>query len=146
MHEARNIAKWFIAFAEANDAERDQLKIQKLLYFAQGHYLGLHGQPLFSDAIEAWAHGPMVPRIHHDYKSYGTGDIDLDESDDFNFGDIDEDTTEFLLDVWSRYAKYDNWWLRNMTHGQAPWRGSFEQGEPRMVISTESMKAQFART
>ena len=38
-YPALTIAKWFIAWAEAEDEELSNLKLQKLLYYAQGHYL-----------------------------------------------------------------------------------------------------------
>ena len=37
------------------------MKLNKLLYFAQGYYLKKYGRPLFDNAIEAWEHGPVVP-------------------------------------------------------------------------------------
>ncbi len=65
---ARDIARWFIAWAENVDAEVSNLKLQKLLYYAQGHRLGATGEPLFSDPIQAWAHGPVVAEVYHAYK------------------------------------------------------------------------------
>ncbi len=44
MYDALTIAKWFVAFAEANEADCSNLKLQKLLYFAQGHYLAASGE------------------------------------------------------------------------------------------------------
>ena len=38
---ALTIAKWFVAWAEANEAELSNLKLQKLLYYAQGYHLAL---------------------------------------------------------------------------------------------------------
>jgi hypothetical protein len=59
-YPAMTIAKWFVAWAEAGDADADlsNLKLQKLLYYAQGHYLARTGTPLFPETIEA---GPTVP-------------------------------------------------------------------------------------
>lgn len=50
---ARDIARWFIAWAENLDAELSNLKLQKLLYCAQGHRPGATGEPLFDDGIQA---------------------------------------------------------------------------------------------
>ena len=58
---AREIAEWFLAWAEDIEADISNLKLQKLLYYAQGHYLARTGVPLFDDVIQAWAHGPVVP-------------------------------------------------------------------------------------
>ena len=64
-HTARQITEWFLAWGEHNDAPLSNLKLQKLLYYAQGHYLGDHAKPLFEDEIEAWVHGPVVRSIYH---------------------------------------------------------------------------------
>ena len=45
------------------------MKLNKLLYFAQGYYLKKYGRPLFDNAIEAWEHGPVVPEVYSAYKS-----------------------------------------------------------------------------
>lgn len=42
------------------------VKIHKLLYFAQGLHLGLTGEPLFTEAVEAWVNGPVVADLWHD--------------------------------------------------------------------------------
>ncbi len=62
------------------------LKLQKLLYDAQGHYLGGHGQPLFEDPIEAWVHGPVVPSTYYERQRYGSGNVDVhvEVGDDFD--------------------------------------------------------------
>lgn len=46
-YSALTIAKWFVAWAEAEEDELSNLKLQKLLYYAQGHYLACYGRPLF---------------------------------------------------------------------------------------------------
>lgn len=41
------------------------MKLQKLVYYAQVRHLVVNGQPLFSDEIQAWANGPVAPRLYH---------------------------------------------------------------------------------
>ena len=42
------------------------VKIHKLLYFSQGLHLGLSGEPIFGEDIEAWGNGPVVADLWHD--------------------------------------------------------------------------------
>ena len=56
-YPAQTVAKWFIAWAEAEGEELSNLKLQKLLYYAQGHFLAERQGLLFSDQIQAWSHG-----------------------------------------------------------------------------------------
>ncbi|MFD2419431.1 Panacea domain-containing protein [Amycolatopsis pigmentata] len=69
-YNASTVAKWFVAWAEADDeATLSNLKLQKLLYYAQGHYLALTGRPLFDDEIQAWSHGPVVPAVYRQWNA-----------------------------------------------------------------------------
>ena len=56
--EARNIANAFIERAGQDQGERGvitPLKLQKVLYYAQGWYLAFNnGNPLFDDKAYAW--------------------------------------------------------------------------------------------
>src|SRR5271163_1555007 len=51
------------------------LRLQKLLYYAQGWYLGIFGRALFTNRIEAWRHGPVVPDVYKELKKHGGATI-----------------------------------------------------------------------
>ena len=74
-YTAQNVAKYLIRLASrecvGDDGEREgitNLKLQKMLYFAQVYFLATMNRPLFSDRIEAWEYGPVVPCIYRQYK------------------------------------------------------------------------------
>ena len=142
-YEAMTLAKWFVAYADADDADISNLKLQKLLYYAQGHFLACNGEPLFDDPNQAWSHGPVVPGVYHAFKKFRSGDVQLEESDDFTFDRIDNETTQFLLGVWDKYAKFSPWGLRNMTHSEPPWKDSFD-GSHNVVIPIASIRSYFS--
>jgi uncharacterized phage-associated protein len=104
-YSALVIAKWFIAWANTEEAEPSNLKLQKLLYYAQGHHLALEDTPLFREAIQAWSHGPVVPDVYHEYKSYGSGDLAVVDDDSFAWEDVDDDTTQLLIQIWNSYGQ-----------------------------------------
>jgi uncharacterized phage-associated protein len=138
------IARWFIAWAAAEDEEITNLKLQKLLYFAQGHHLARYGTPLFGAEIRAWAHGPAVPEVYHALASFGTGLIS-DSTDDFAWNQIDPETTEFLGQVWNTYGGYSAGRLREMTR-TGPWRQAWRMDDPDGgVIEPGDMAAYFRR-
>ena len=58
MLSAHEIAKYFVSLVdeEAGDSISN-LKLQKLLYYAQGFSLAFFDRPLFSESIKAWASG-----------------------------------------------------------------------------------------
>ncbi len=54
-----DVADFFIQMT--NHSEDDQitnLKLNKLLYYAQGAFLARTGKPLFENNMEAWTYGP----------------------------------------------------------------------------------------
>jgi uncharacterized phage-associated protein len=138
------IAKWFIAWAEAEEEELSNLKLQKLLYYAQGYHLARYGRPLFTEQIQAWSHGPVVPGVYRAFKDFGAGQLSLPESDPFTWGDVDPATAEFLGEVWNTYGGYSAGRLRNMTHDEPPWRDNWRgDGERGVVIGAEDMQRYF---
>lgn len=142
---ARDIARWFIAWAENVDAEVSNLKLQKLLYYAQGHCLGATGEPLFSDPIQAWAHGPVVAEVYHAYKDYGKNPIDPDVAlgEDFDWDDFAE-VSDLLGDVWDRYGSLAAWALRERTHREAPWKDAFDGDARHVQITNEAIRSYFS--
>src|SRR5665213_2316970 len=42
----------------------DTFKLQKLVYYCQAWHLVWDGVPLFKARIEAWANGPVVPKLY----------------------------------------------------------------------------------
>lgn len=131
MFKANNIARWFLL---RNKVEQDNdefiesmtnLKLQKLLYYAQGVHLAITGEPLFCEEIYAWKHGPVVSDVYDIYKSNKGNSIPVNnEADDYEIitelenDSMAIDTLEF---VFNEYGQYTAWALRNMTHQERPW-------------------------
>jgi uncharacterized phage-associated protein len=137
------IAKWFLAWAAFEDeGVISNLKLQKLLYYAQGHFLATHeGRPLFGDEIQAWAHGPVVPAVYREYKSYGSAPIEFNEN--FDFSSIDDDTGSWLVAIWDTFGSRSAWKLREMTHSEPPWNAAFDPNGWGATISLASMRRYF---
>ena len=140
MYSANEIALWFLYKTNAeireHIAENEEyevyegithLKLQKLLYFAQGVFLSMNnGNKLFSEKIMAWEHGPVVEEVYFNYKDNGRNFIDLisNEENDKIIEKIENDsnTSNILNMVYSNFAIYTAWQLRDMTHEPGtPW-------------------------
>lgn len=142
MHTASEVAKWFLAYNRMNEtvtgAEAiSNLKLQKLLYYAQGCFLAITGNQLFSDKIVAWQHGPVVETVYQTYKHYGASGIDFTE--DFDDSSFTEEEKNILGQVYDLFGQYSAWKLRNMTHEETPWKTTV----PNEEISLDSIKAYF---
>jgi uncharacterized phage-associated protein len=78
MTTALAVANAFIRLADANGSAVSNMKLQKLVYFAQGFHAAIFGgAPLFEDDIEAWKYGPVIPDLYHKFKIYLAGPIPL---------------------------------------------------------------------
>lgn len=74
------VADWMLGRNEweylLGDAEPiTNLKLQKLLYYAQGVFSALTGEFLFEEDFVAWEHGPVIESIYHEFKGYGRDPI-----------------------------------------------------------------------
>lgn len=124
MAKVQDVAKFFIGLAN-DQADQNQgdlmtnLRLQKLLYFAQGWYLARYGKPLFPEEIEAWTYGPVVPEVYQTYKPNGKGGIEGTLPD---AGAFTEEEFSLLLDIAREYDQFATSSLVNMTHMPgSPW-------------------------
>jgi uncharacterized phage-associated protein len=124
-YTAENVAKYFIFLASqafvGDNKEREgitNLKLQKMLYFAQAYYLSKIGKPLFSDDIEAWAYGPVVPDVYKKLKSNKSNPIICEE----DRSAISDDDKENLKKIWGTFGGYSATKLVDITHAHTPWK------------------------
>jgi len=121
------IYSFLLLGAGADDHELSNLKLQKLLYYAQGGYLAKNnGQPLFQELIYAWPHGPVVKEAYDQLKFFGGRSVSPDEY----LEQVLQTTTPpalpeaqdgYLRTVYDEYGPYTAWYLRNLTHTEDPW-------------------------
>ena len=134
IYDALTIAKWII-----NKIHPEPLKLQKLLYLAQGYSYAFYDRPLFYDELEGWVHGPVVRDVYNKFSSYQYNCIDIN----FEIEDLDEDAKDVLNYVVDNFAKYDAKYLEKLSHEQEPWissRGGLDPDERSdKTISKESI-------
>lgn len=138
--EVANYLIWRVNADEEFGDNITNLKLQKLVYYAQGFHLAWYDERLFDDPIEAWAHGPVVRQLYVKYQACGSNPILSPEGFDPN--SIDEQTRELLEEVYAVYGQFSAWGLRNLTHDEAPWKDT----QRNQVIPDEAMKQYFATT
>lgn len=145
MATVRDVANFFIELAVNSDEDSiTNLQLNKLLYFAQGHYLARTGKLLFNEDIEAWKYGPVIPSIYAAYKGCGKMPI-MTIDDDYDSGVFREDELELLMDVVHEYGKYSPSALVSLTHrAGTPWRDVYVPGANK-IISKEALKDYFCK-
>lgn len=124
--EVEDVEKFFII--KGQDLEDDEnlkvspLKLQKLMYYAQGWTIAYTNHNLFDNDFEAWKHGPVIPQVYHKYKTFGYNRIPNEFNisiEDLNLKQIQFKILEW---VWDKYSKYEAKFLEDLTHMEYPWR------------------------
>lgn len=143
MLTANQIANYIVNLSNHSiEDEITNLKLQKLLYYAQGHYMAIIGEPLFEDSIQAWQHGPVISSVYQTYKSYGYNVIVTPKNNhDFSF--IENKTKLLVHKIITYYKQFSAAKLRIMTHEEKPWKNTYKHGLTNLVISNELIKAYF---
>lgn len=143
MHSVHDVESFFIEIANDSDDNITNLKLQKLLYYAQGYSLSRNNKGLFDDVIEAWTHGPVVPEAYHTYKCCNASPIQS-AAQAFDASQFEEDELELMLDVAREYGKYAGSTLRNMTHVKGGiWERVYHAASGNKIISQAELKRYF---
>jgi len=137
---ARDVARYFLANVDEESGDNiTNLKLQKLLYYAQGFHLAMRGgDPLFPEKVLAWPHGPVVKSVWLQYKPCSFNPIAIPA--DFQEDEYLPEIQEILDAVYSTYGQFSAKKLEQMTHEESPWMNT-----PRMrVISLSSIESYFS--
>ena len=119
MKKASQIAKAFLKLSQPDIGDIiSNLKLQKLLYYAQAFNLAINNKPLFEEDIIAWEHGPVVKEVYDIYSQYSGGVIPIPK-EEVKLTDKEHD---LLVSVWNVYGQFSAWRLRDMTHSETPWK------------------------
>lgn len=136
-----DVARYFLAQVDEDAGDLiSNLKLQKLVYYAQGVNLALYDQPLFPEALEAWIHGPVVPVLFHTYKSYEANAIP--PPCDMDFSVYHSQTRELLDEVYVVFGQFSAWKLYQMTHEEPPWKNTSIGNEISLEVLRDYFKTQ----
>lgn len=119
LYSAFDVAQYFLFKAEKDGELISNLKLQKLVYYAQGLHLAHNGAPIFKEKIKAWNYGPVVLELYTKYKKYGAGGIPPIAS--FNPKSIDKDMREFLDEIYTAFGQFSAVRLMEITHTDECW-------------------------
>lgn len=136
-HLADKIVRYFDDFVGT-------VKLQKLLYYANGWSLGKFDRPIYSNRIEAWKHGPVVVDIYRKHARMAHVSPEWSQGDARRLTREDAYVADAVLDV---YGGLSDWALRDLTHKEAPWRDAWaaaRYGEVRgQEVTLDSIRSYF---
>lgn len=117
------VADFFIAKNKLTNKGLTNKKLQKLLYYSQAWHLVLFdGKPLFDEPIQAWVHGPAIPRVYGYYKEFVMDDITKEVDDALLERSLTQNERGFLEEIWDLYGGFDAAYLEALTHREDPWQ------------------------
>lgn len=94
----------------------DEMKLHKLMYFAQRESIIQTGEPLFNATFYGWKYGPVLKEIRSAYKD---GTFITIKPKKFI-----TDCSLILKKILEEYAGKDSWSLSRLTHGEISWKNS----------------------
>ena len=126
-YDARQIANWFVRRAAREDRVLTIMSLLKLVYISHGWHLEMYNAPLFSNKIEAWQYGPVIPDIYRDFRAQG---VEAKAPITGFSEDVIAPHDENLLDqVYKIYGNMSAFQLSNLTHEPGgPWSVARELG------------------
>lgn len=116
------------------------MKLNKLVYFAQVWALAKLGRPLFAEDVQAWKDGPVIPTIYHSFKQYGGKPIDV-VCKTYSIDTFTPEEIDVLGDVYLRYGNYASTDFMRITHEPgSPWNQKYTEGVHNIVIPKKTMQ------
>lgn len=117
--DAHTAASYILWLADQTDdrfsSEITPLKLQKLLYYAQGWALSEWDKPLFGEKIEAWAFGPVVSDLYSSYKGSTDRVLHFEGNGE---PDLDDYSKALLRHVLDYYGNYSSKGLAELSHDE----------------------------
>jgi uncharacterized phage-associated protein len=141
LYDPKAIANYFLRVAQDHGQPLSPMKIQKLVYFANGWHLAIKDSPLINEQVEAWPYGPVIPSLYRAFRRFGDQPITalasrpvsgVDSLGENTYrkmapriDDVPEQaefTQAFLNRIWDLYGHYTAVQLSNETHRSGtPW-------------------------
>lgn len=146
MHSALDVAAWFLNEVDRKAGDSiTNLKLQKLVYYAQAWAMALLGRPLFAEPVEAWAHGPVVNAVYQEYKPCGFESLPPSKRKP----EFAPEERVVLEDVLAVYGEHSATFLEGLSHAERPWLIAWGDRPPnsrsRREIPLSEMQAFYQR-
>ena len=127
------------------------LALQKILYFIQGIYMVLFGEPLYKEDCMAWVHGPVYEEVYDLFKDFKYNPIEDNRFAIFKerFEELSEQEKKVIDLVINSFGKYSGKVLEKITHNESPWKNArtdYESLQPsRELIGKDDIKKYFSQ-
>ena len=120
MSSALDVAQYLLNIAEEKQRKMNPMQLLKMTYICYGYYSVENNGQLFTDSIEAWRYGPVIPNLYRKIKKYGQGSVNKKIGGDVStLSDIKK---EWIEAVYEAYKDFSALRLSAITHLEGtPW-------------------------
>lgn len=114
MEKLIDVASYIVnRYQEEYKEKIDEMKLHKLLYFAQRESYIMNNSPLFQEQFLGWKYGPVLRDVRNMYRDNSFKRVVSN--------DCVERIKPIIDEVFNRYADKDSWSLSRLTHGELSW-------------------------
>ena len=117
----------------------NNIRLQKILYYAQGYNLKVFGRRLFLNDVVQWQYGPSVPSAWFEYSVYGSSPIQVPSQNERPSG-VTRVELELAMEVARACLDYGIGELIEKSKSEPPVQGL----ELRERVTVKAMKRYFA--
>jgi len=133
------VANVFLSLAWQNNKKFTNLDLQKLVFFANGWFMGVKKTRLIKEDAEAWCYGPVFRSLYNALKGYGKEPVtEFIECEDRITKEDDTWFFEFITIIFNKYKDCTTSQLVALSHQVgSPWQKALADG--RNIISDEDI-------
>lgn len=119
----------------------DEMKLHKLLYFAQREAFVFFDKPMFNEQFVAWKYGPVMLAVRDNYRLNKLS-LQMSSEDETIYNAV-------FNSVFSRYSSKPSWSLSTLSHGEYSWQKARKDLAPDVnghnMMETEDIRKDAAR-
>lgn len=118
------VADYFIALAHLTGTFLSNLKLQKLVYYAQAWTLVELKRELIEEDFQAWIRGPVIPSLYEEYSKFSCYSIrrdDLRNSFEKIEKEFEPEIQKLLGMIDREYFSCETYYLEMLTNHEDPW-------------------------
>ncbi|CAM4346026.1 Uncharacterized phage-associated protein [Pedobacter westerhofensis] len=153
-YPAITIANELIKLSLSEEIPVTPMKLQKMLYLANGIAYKRKGQKLIDERFEAWDYGPVIESVYHEFKEYRGDTIPQPKNVPVFVGgktlvnssaiNVNDEDLSIIREAWDNAKNLDGLTLSKWSHNQnSPWDKAFHAQPKSVYISDDDIKSYF---
>jgi uncharacterized phage-associated protein len=150
------IANEIIKLANSEKIDISPMKLQKILYLANGIYVKKTGEKLIKDKFEPWDYGPVVRSVYATYRECGGNNIkepvdELISVGGYNLASsssflVDDEALGVIKEAWNAAKNLNAFTLSAWSHNKnSPWDKAYNANPKPPYISDEDIREYFTK-